>query len=71
MISAETKDFGNFIDSLKSKENAETGLLIGYKYQEKFYIYLYVKTPVSEVTHKQVSALLTMNLSIPGAVYSD
>lgn len=63
--------FANFIDGLKSKDHAETGLLIGYKYQDRSYIYHTIKTPPSEASHKQISTLVTMPLSIENSNHSD
>ena len=71
MISIDPKDFTIFMDSIKSKQTAETGLFIGYKYQDRYYVYLISKTPAAEASHKQVSALLGLNLPTPDAVYSD
>jgi Odorant response abnormal 4-like len=71
MITADSKDFNALINSLKSSESAETGLMVGYKYQDKYYIYFTSKTPASEVSNKSLSTLLSTSLSIPGATYSD
>lgn len=71
MLNIEGKDFNFFIDSLRNKKEAETGLIIGYKYNEKYYVYLISKTPQSEAKHKLVSVLLGLNLPTPDSVYSD
>ena len=71
MVTFDSKDFTSFIDLLKATSTAETGILTGYRYQEKYYVYIISKTPSCEVSHKQTSALIAMNLSTPGATYLD
>lgn len=71
MISADSKDFQNTMDSLKSKESADTGILIGYKYQDRYYIYSWCPTPKQSEQSKQLSTLLNTKLSTPDATYLD
>lgn len=71
MISSDVKDFPIILETLKSKQSADTGVLIGYKYQERFYIYSWCPTPKQSEQSNQLSTLLNTNLSIPEATYSD
>ncbi|CAG9329927.1 unnamed protein product [Blepharisma stoltei] len=72
MILAETKDFSAFIETLKDKKSAETGLLIGSWISDKPHIYFQSRTPSLEIQpQKGISALLSTPLTPPEALYSD
>jgi hypothetical protein len=71
MISVDSKEFPNILFNLKSKDSADMGVLIGYKYQDRTYIYSWCPTPKQEVKSKQISTLLTMPIFIQDATYAD
>ena len=71
MISVDNKEFTNILESIRSKDSADMGALIGYKFQDRSYIYSWCSSPTQDIKSKQISSLLTMPLSVEGAVYSD
>lgn len=71
MISIDNKEFTNILETIKSNDSANVGVFIGYRFQDRTYIYSCCACPKQAIESKQISSLLLKPISIQGAVYSD
>ena len=71
MISVDNKEYSNILESIRSEDSAGMGVLIGYRFQDRTYVYSWCSSPKQDIKSKQISSLLTMSLPIEGAVFAD